>query len=194
MTNFIEDYLQDNIKCIQKIKNDFIPKINEIQKILLNARDNGKNIFIFGNGGSASTASHFTADLLKTSLVIQQKKMKVICLSDNIPVFSAWANDISYDMVFAKQLENFLQKEDIVIGITGSGNSANVINAFKYAKKNEVTTIGLIGKKGGELKEISDFSIIVPSEDMLTIETMHLLICHLITKIFRNNGEPVFQY
>ena len=100
--DFITNYLNENSNCIQEIKTNFIPKINEIYKILLNARDNRNNIFIFGNGGSASTASHFTADLLKTSLVKQQKKMKVICLCDNMPVFSAWANDVSYDKINKK--------------------------------------------------------------------------------------------
>ena len=111
-----------------------------------------------------------------------------------MPVFSAWSNDVSYDMVFAKQLENYLLKDDIIIGITGSGNSINVINAFEYTKKMHGVTVGLIGRDGGKLKNISDVSVIIPSDDMLTIETMHLLICHLITKIFRNSGEPLFQY
>ena len=147
-----------------------------------------------GNGGSASTASHFVADLLKTSITNENNRFKAISLTDNIPVLLAWSNDESYENIFSNQLENFLQKNDIVIGISGSGNSENVLNAIQLANKKQAITIGLSGKGGGKLSELAKINLIVKSDDMLTIETIHLLVCHLITTIIRSEGTPKFTY
>ena len=147
-----------------------------------------------GNGGSASTATHFVSDLLKTSLVKKRNRFKAFSLSDNIPVILAWANDTSYDEIFTGQLENMLDKDDVVIGISGSGNSQNVLNGIKFANKMKAITISLTGQKGGKISKISKINFTVPSNDMLTIETMHLMICHLITTMLRNTGKPVFEY
>ncbi len=147
-----------------------------------------------GNGGSASTASHFVADLLKTSITNENKRFKAMSLSDNIPVLLAWSNDESYENIFSNQLENFIQKNDVVIGISGSGNSKNVLNAIQLANEKQAITIGLSGKDGGELSKMVKTNLTVQSDDMLTIETMHLLICHLITTIIRSEGTPKFTY
>ena len=187
------EYLDQQIKSTECLKENYqvFEKIFNILKI---ARDSGNQVFVMGNGGSASTASHFVADLLKTSITKDNKRFKAISLSDNIPVLLAWSNDESYDNVFSNQLENFLEKDDVVIGISGSGNSKNVLNAIQLANEKHATTIGLNGKGGGKLSEIVKINLTVKSDDMLTIETIHLLICHLLTTMIRSDGTPKFNY
>jgi len=191
---FIQTYLDNQTKCISEIQKKSSIIIKKIFHTLLTARDEGNKIYIIGNGGSASTASHFTSDLLKTSITKNKKRFKAFSLSDNVPVVLAWANDSSYDNIFVSQLENFLEKNDVVIGISGSGNSLNVLKAIEYANKNNAKTIALTGKDGGKLASISQLSLIIPSNDMLTIETSHLLICHLLTELFRKLDVPLFSY
>tara|TARA_B100001750_G_scaffold234290_1_gene235462 strand:- start:38 stop:625 length:588 start_codon:yes stop_codon:yes gene_type:complete len=189
----INDYFDNQLSCIGDLK-----KLSETIKIifqkLISARDNGNSIFIMGNGGSASTATHFTSDLLKTVITKNEKRFMVHSLSDNTPVVLAWANDVEYNNIFLGQLENFLKKDNIVIGISGSGNSENVIRAIEFANSQNAITITLTGKDGGKLAKLSQINLTVPSDDMLTIETMHLMICHLITTMIRSGGEPQFSY
>lgn len=189
----IEDYLNAQLSCVGNLR-EVSQIIKNIFEKLISARDNDQTIYIMGNGGSASTATHFTSDLLKTSIVKNKKRFKAHSLSDNIPVVLAWANDDKYNNVFLGQLENFLKENDIVIGFSGSGNSENVIKAIEFANNNNATTISFTGKGGGKLSKISQINLTVPSEEMLTIETMHLLICHLITIMIRSDGEPQFSY
>ena len=192
-TNLIQDYLNSQIKAITDLKE----KMNIIEKILdiiLEARNNEKQIYVLGNGGSASTSTHFVSDLLKTSITEDEKRFKAMSLSDNIPVILAWSNDMSYDAIFVEQLKNFLQEEDVVIAISGSGNSQNVINAVNYANQINAKTISLTGKDGGKLSGISKTNLTIHSNDMLTIETMHLCVCHLLTTMIRSKGNPLFSY
>lgn len=189
----IHNYLSKQNDCISNLIRKKIT-IEKIFHTLLKARDDGNKIYIMGNGGSASTASHFTSDLLKTSIIKNKKRFKAFCLSDNIPVVLAWANDASYDDVFVSQLENFVEENDVVIGISGSGNSINVIKAIEYANKTNAITMSLTGKGGGKLAKISKIDLTILSDDMLMIETTHLLLCHLLTTLIRSEGEPLFTY
>ena len=189
----INDYFDNQLSCIGDLKK-FSETIKIIFQKLISARDNGNSIFIMGNGGSASTATHFTSDLLKTAITKNEKRFMVHSLSDNTPVVLAWANDVEYNNIFLGQLENFLKKDNIVIGISGSGNSENVIRAIEFANSQNAITITLTGKDGGKLAKLSQINLTVPSDDMLTIETMHLMICHLITTMIRSGGEPQFSY
>ena len=189
----VHEYLDQQINSTSSLKENY-EELEKIFNVLKNARDSGNQVFVMGNGGSASTASHFVADLLKTSITNENKRFKAISLSDNIPVLLAWSNDESYDTVFSNQLENFREKDDVVIGISGSGNSKNVSNAIQLANEKHATTVGLNGKGGGELSEIVKINLTVKSDDMLTIETIHLLICHLLTTMIRSDGTPKFNY
>ena len=189
----VHEYLDQQINSTSSLKENY-EELEKIFNVLKNARDAGNQVFVMGNGGSASTASHFVADLLKTSITNENRRFKAISLSDNIPVLLAWSNDESYDTIFSNQLENFVEKDDVVIGISGSGNSKNVLNAIQLANKKHATTIGLNGKGGGKLSEIVKINLTVKSDDMLTIETIHLLICHLLTTMIRSNGTPKFNY
>ena len=127
----IQNYLDLQVESISALKNSSKTLI-EIYETIINARDKNMQIFVMGNGGSASTASHFVSDLLKTSITNGNNRFKAMSLSDNIPVLLAWSNDVSYDTIFSSQLENFLQKGDVVIGISGSGNSKNGLNATTH--------------------------------------------------------------
>ena len=189
----INDYFDNQLSCIGDLKK-FSDTIKIIFQKLISARNNGNSIFIMGNGGSASTGTHFTSDLLKTAITKNEKRFMVHSLSDNTPVVLAWANDVEYNNIFLGQLENFLKKDNIVIGISGSGNSENVIRAIEFANSQNAITITLTGKDGGKLAKLSHINLTVPSDDMLTIETMHLMICHLITTMIRSGGEPQFSY
>jgi D-sedoheptulose 7-phosphate isomerase len=189
----VHEYLDQQINSTSSLKENY-EELEKIFNVLKNARDSGNQVFVMGNGGSASTASHFVADLLKTSITNENIRFKAISLSDNIPVLLAWSNDESYDTVFSNQLENFVEKDDVVIGISGSGNSKNVLNAIQLANEKHATTIGLNGKGGGKLSEIVKINLTIKSDDMLTIETIHLLICHLLTTMIRSDGTPKFNY
>jgi D-sedoheptulose 7-phosphate isomerase len=155
-------------------------KFEEIGKALLSAYDAEKHVFIMGNGGSGSTASHFACDINKGCCFNVEKKFKVICLNDNIPTMLAYANDLSYDKVFVEQLKNFLQPGDVVIGISGSGNSKNVIQAVSYAKERGAKTIGLTGFDGGRLAKIVDIPLVASINDMQKVEDVHMIVVHML--------------
>lgn len=191
--NSIKENLKQNSSCLENLgkKSDEIKKIIEY---LINARNNGNTIFTMGNGGSGSTSSHFVSDLLKTAIINDSKRFKAISLVDNIPVNLAWSNDVSYDSIFSEQLKNFLMDGDVVIGFSGSGNSKNVVNAFEYAKTKGSVCIAISGMSGGKISKLADITLVVPSNDMLIIESMHILICHCMINAIREQGIPKFNY
>ena len=193
LKNSITSYIDEQQHCMTLLKSKS-DKINDICNQLLNARNKRKNIFVFGNGGSGSTASHFVSDLLKTAIVKKEKRFKAISLTDNVPVILAWSNDVSYDDVFIEQLKNHFSKGDILIGFSGSGNSKNIIKSLKFGKENNAYCIGFTGKSGGKMNKFCDIWLKVTSQDMLTIESQHVMICHCIISIIRNLGKPLFTY
>ncbi|MEP1033776.1 SIS domain-containing protein [Ekhidna sp.] len=151
-----------------------------IEQLLIGARDKGNKIFIFGNGGSGGNASHIAGDFVKGANYNQDKKFKFICLNDNYSALSATANDITYDEIFALQLDAFVEPEDLVIGLSGSGNSENVLRAINLANKNGAKTVGFSGYTGGKLKDIAHHSFHVPINDMEITEDLHLMAFHMI--------------
>lgn len=183
MINKINNYI-DNLKlCLENIDRT---EIDLFIKLLLQARDDGRSIYIMGNGGSASSASHFCCDFNKGISYNQDKKFKMICLNDNVATMLAYANDISYDDIFVEQLKNFLSKGDIVIGISGSGNSKNIIKAIEYANSNGGVTIGLTGYNGGVLRQIAKYSVNAKINDMQISEDIHMILCHMTYSILMN--------
>ena len=151
--------------------------------LLLEARKNGNNIYIMGNGGSAATASHFTCDFNKGLSYKKDIRFKMICLNDNIATMLAYSNDLGYENVFEEQLKNFLKKDDVVIGISGSGNSKNILNAVEYANELGAKTVGLTGFDGGKLKDIVDVSIHADINNMQVAEDVHMMICHMLYSV-----------
>ncbi len=176
-------------RYIQEIKQtlDQLPwsAIQTTIAILHQARLNNRQVFIMGNGGSAATASHFACDLGKGTLMPGRPRFRVIALTDNMPLFSALANDFGYDRVFVEQLASLVQPGDVVIGISGSGNSPNILNAILFAHQVGAITIGLTGFDGGRLKELVDVCILVPNHCMEQVEDLHLMLEHLISSQLR---------
>jgi D-sedoheptulose 7-phosphate isomerase len=189
----INSILDEQGKCIKDLVEDS-STIEKIVDALIIARNSGKKVFAMGNGGSGSTASHFVSDLLKTAITKDDKRFSAISLVDNIPVILAWSNDKSYEDVFIEQLKNFLSEGDVVIGFSGSGKSKNVVNALEYARKNGAVCIGVTGMSGGQLPKLCHICLIIESCNMLTIESMHLLVCHCVIETIRSLGKPVFTY
>jgi D-sedoheptulose 7-phosphate isomerase len=160
--------------------------VNEIVETLLKAREGKNTVFIMGNGGSGSTASHFVGDLSKGTIVEGFPRFKAVSLTDNIPNMLAWGNDSSYDDIFIEQLKNLMVHGDVVIGISGSGNSENVIRAVNYANENGAITIGFSGySENNKLMNSAKINIHVPSSYMQRVEDLHLFLEHLITSLIR---------
>ncbi len=157
--------------------------LNALMNLLVDAKDAGKTIFIMGNGGSAATASHYVCDFNKGISYGKEKMFKFICLNDNIPTMMAYANDLSYADVFVGPLKNFMHAGDIVIGISGSGNSENVVRAIQYANENGGVTVGLTGYSGGRIKQLSKYNVHVPIDDMQITEDLHMVLDHCMMKI-----------
>ena len=181
-TEVIKKYISEVGATLEKLP---VEKIAQVVELLEEARLKAKKVFIFGNGGSAATASHFALDLAKGAICPGKPRLKAFALTDNMALFSAWANNTTYENVFAEQLENFIEPGDIAIGISGSGNSPNTLNGIRVAKAKGATTIGFIGFDGGKLKELVDIAVIVPSHNMEQVEDIHLLIEHVITTCLR---------
>ncbi len=147
---------------------------------ILDAYERRTRIFIMGNGGSGATASHMACDINKGCCTDLEKKFQMICLNDNVPTILALANDLSYDVVFEEQLKNQFIAGDLVLGISGSGNSENVLRAIRYAAGNGGRTIGWSGFGGGQLAELADLALVVDSDDMQQVEDTHLVIAHMV--------------
>jgi D-sedoheptulose 7-phosphate isomerase len=155
------------------------------------ARLSGRKVFIMGNGGSASTASHMVCDLAKNTRQPGWPSLKVIGLSDNMAIFSALANDEGYEHVFAQQLANLVEQDDVVIAISASGNSKNVLQAVELANAMKATTIGFTGFNGGKLGELAQIHLHVPSDCIEQVEDIHLMLDHIITKALKDLSSGV---
>ncbi len=182
ISEVISSYLAEVGTILQQMPKD---EIARIVRLIEEARTKGKQIFLFGNGGSAATASHIACDLAKGAIVAQKPPIKAFSLADNVPLISAWANDLCYEEVFARQLNNWVQPGDLVIAISGSGSSQNVLNGVDLANSVGATTIGLAGFNGGKLKDMVDICIVVSSHSAEQIEDVHLLLGHIITLCLR---------
>src|SRR5579859_6338883 len=160
--------------------------ISKIIPILLKARADDRTIYFFGNGGSASTASHFVCDIGKATIRGDGKRFRCVALVDNVESLTAWANDAEYARVFSEQLRTLAHPGDVAFGISGSGNSPNVLKAMEVAPALGLRTIGLTGMGGGKLKALVEVPVVVPSNNMQHIEDVHLLIGHLLTSYLRD--------
>lgn len=177
----IKDYIRLEIEILGKMD---VEAINDALNLLHDTMQKEGNIYIFGNGGSSATASHFQNDFNKGISEHTVKKFRFQCLNDNVATMMAIANDISFDEVFRFQLTGRLKPDDIVIAISGSGNSRNVLNAVEYAKEQDCKVIGLTGFDGGKLKELSDISLHVPVNSMQITEDLHMVLDHLMMAVF----------
>lgn len=173
----IKDYIAVEIDTLQKID---VNAVNDALNLLLETAKKHKRIYVFGNGGSSATASHYANDFGKGISEYVENKFRFQCLNDNVPTIMAVANDIGFEEVFRFQLRGVIEPGDTVIAISGSGNSKNVINAVEYAKKQGNKVIGLTGFDGGKLKKLSDISLHAPINSMQVTEDIHMIYDHLM--------------
>lgn len=181
MIGFSEKYRATLQETLKKIDTG---RVEEAIGWLERAREEDRQIFVCGNGGSASTASHFVCDMVKGASFQREKKFRIMALTDNIATISAYANDVSYDAVFVEPLRNFARTGDVLIAISGSGNSPNVLRAVEYANEAGLKTIGLTGRNGGKLGSLSQLEINVADSHMGRIEDGHMVVCHMIAYRF----------
>jgi len=178
VTDPVRAYLAEVSDLLTKLP---LSTIDTVIKLLWQAYEGGKQVFVLGNGGSAATASHFACDLGKGTAQPGQARFRVLSLTDNVPLITAWANDSDYQHVFAEQLANLVQRDDVVIAISGSGNSPNVLNAVRLAREQGAITVGLCGFQGGQLAHLVHYALVVPSKTITQAEDVHLILVHLIT-------------
>ncbi|HJW89805.1 MAG TPA: SIS domain-containing protein [Anaerolineales bacterium] len=181
----IRSYIAEVQKTLDNLPLDLI---EQVIVTLEEARLANHTVFIMGNGGSAATASHFSCDLAKNTRRDGWPNFRVMGLTDNMPVFSALANDDGYENVFSRQLESFVQPGDVVIGISTSGNSPNVVRAIQRAKQAKAITIGFTGFDHGQLGSLVDIDLHVPNCSIEQVEDIHLMLEHLITKSLRDRA------
>lgn len=178
-TKAIHEYLEDEMNTLRALD---VESLNQALNLLMEAFENGNTVYVFGNGGSAATASHFQNDFNKGVSEHTAKKFNFLCLNDNVATIMAVANDIGYDEIFRFQLRGHLKPGDLILAISGSGNSKNVLNAVEYAKEQGSQVIGLTGFRGGKLKELADISLHAPVESMQITEDIHLIFNHLMMR------------
>ncbi|MFN4299954.1 MAG: SIS domain-containing protein [Thermaurantimonas sp.] len=183
MNKDIQTYLHNSLNAINLIPLD---KVADLAEAILYTYNEGSTIYTMGNGGSGATASHVAGDYVKGASFGLEKRFRFICLNDNIPALMAISNDISYEAIFEEQLKNFARPGDLVIGLSGSGNSKNVVNALQWAKNQGIKTAALTGYKGGQCAQIADISIHIPVADMEIVEDLHMMTFHAIKRYITN--------
>ena len=177
---FLSNYCTGLSKTLESVSPE---RFEEFVHLLENAYQEGRQVFLMGNGGSGSTASHFASDLNKGVSYGRQKRFRAISLNDNLPTLTAYANDVSFEDIFVEQLRNFLRPGDVVVGISGSGNSPNVLKAIAYANSLGAHTVGLCGFQGGKLAGLVRTPILAPVYDMQKAEDIHMILLHVVMQV-----------
>ncbi|MEY4606814.1 MAG: hypothetical protein RLY45_1574 [Actinomycetota bacterium] len=190
MTDFLTNYRDSLGHSIQTLPLD---RVQQMIDVFTEARDHGRRIFTCGNGGSASTAAHFVCDVVKGASYGREARFKIMCLSDNQATLTAYSNDVGYEVALVEPLKNFAEPGDVLVAISGSGNSPNVVNATEWANAAGLTTIGLTGRDGGRLGRAVQVEVNVPNPHMGRIEDAHHAICHMVAYWFMEQagGTPV---
>lgn len=188
----VRQYFQSYQRIVQALP---YVAIEEATEAIFQSYEQGQTMFLFGNGGSAALASHFACDLGKGAVIHGngEKRFRVLALTDNVPLLTAWANDICYERIFAEQLQNFIVPGDLVLAISGSGNSPNVLHALEVARTAGAINVGLTGFQGGKMKQLCDICIVIPSENMQIIEDLHLGVTHAIFSVIRHRISDFVQ-
>ncbi|NQZ85565.1 MAG: D-sedoheptulose 7-phosphate isomerase [Nanoarchaeales archaeon] len=185
METAIKSYLEENIETKKQILENNVDDISNIVKKVIDCLKSGNKILICGNGGSAADSQHFAAELIGR-YKLERVSLPAIALTTDTSIITAIGNDYGYDKIFSKQVEGLGQKGDILIGISTSGNSQNILEAYNVAKSRGVTCIGLLGRDGGEMAELGDLNFIVPSNNTPRIQEAHILVIHTICEIMEN--------
>jgi len=180
------DYLADLARVLVLVPGE---AIGQAVAMLLDARARGKRVYVMGNGGSAATASHFVCDLVKTARVAGFDPVRAFALTDNTPLMTAWANDSAYEHIFAEQVSALVNPDDVVVGISASGNSPNIVAGFRAAAEAGARTIGLVGFDGGKARDVVDVAIHVDSHDYGLVEDTHSALTHAMATAVRRALE-----
>jgi len=183
--SFPAEYKQKLLQTIERID---LERVGQAIEWLREARAQDHRVFVCGNGGSAATASHFVCDMVKGASYGRQSRFKIMALTDSLPTITAYSNDVGYEAVFVEQLKNFAEPGDVLIAISGSGNSPNVLRAVEYANSIGCRTIGLSGRDGGMLAPLVHLSIRVDEPHMGRIEDAHMIVCHMLGYYFMDKG------
>jgi D-sedoheptulose 7-phosphate isomerase len=178
----VESYLQRLRTATEALPTD---KLTQFGDVLYRAYRDEKQVFTMGNGGSASTASHIAADLAKNTIGATMRGFRITSLNDNMAILTALANDVGYDNVFVEQLQNLIRPADVLIAVSASGNSPNVLNAIRYAQSRCAEVVALLGFDGGDSARLADLAIVVPSFDYGIVEDIHLIVNHILVEYFR---------
>lgn len=184
--SYPEQYKAELFKALESID---LERVGQATAWFREARAQGRQIFVCGNGGSAATATHFVTDMVKGASYNRPTRFRILALTESVPTLTAYANDLDFEAVFVEQLKNFAQSGDLVMGISGSGNSPNVLRAIEYANSIGCRTLGLTGRDGGALGRLAQLEIRVPVEHMGRIEDAHMIVCHMIGYHFMEGGE-----
>ncbi|MDD5087360.1 MAG: SIS domain-containing protein [bacterium] len=176
------DHITTYLDNLRGVLNELsLADVERVLELLERAYDEDRSVFICGNGGSAATASHWACDFSKGTVAPGARRLRMICLNDSMPLLSAYANDVSYEQVFAEPLRTFAKPGDLLLLLTASGNSPNILRAAEAARDSGVTTIGLIGFGGGKLKALVDHAVVVASRDYGPVEDLHMILDHVIS-------------
>ena len=181
---FAQDYRSNLLEVIGGVD---LGVVGRVIDLLTEARDKQRHVFTCGNGGSASTASHFVTDMVKGASYNRDARFRIMALTDSLPTITAYSNDVSYDCIFTEQLKNFAEPNDILLAISGSGNSPNVVKAVEYANSIGCKTIALTGRDGGKLGSTAQVEVRVKTPHMGRIEDAHLIVCHMMCYYFMEN-------
>jgi len=186
MKNWLSNYIQAQQNTLASLPLD---KIQSLIELLHGALKEDRQVFVFGNGGSASNSSHFATDLGKGASDKLRRRFRVFSLNDNVGWMTAIGNDYAYEDVFARQLENYGRKGDLVLTMSVSGNSPSCIKALEWAKKNGLVTIALLSAKKGKMAEMAEHVVIVNDEHYGRVEDAHMTLCHILCYAFMENPE-----
>lgn len=185
MIDWLKNYQAEQTRVMSSVPMDAVAGIADLMR---KTRDGGGTIFLCGNGGSAANASHFAVDVGKGASLGRDTRFKIVSLNENIPWMTALGNDLAYDQIFVQQLKNFAQPGDLLLTMSVSGNSPNLVTTVEYANKAGVETIGLTGGKGGKLAELCKHVIKINSDHYGRVEDAHMFICHLLAYAFMENA------
>jgi D-sedoheptulose 7-phosphate isomerase len=188
ITNWIESYLNDQINSLRNLD---LNKVENIINLILTKHKKGRKIYVAGNGGSASNASHFATDLGKSSSDAIGERINVLSLNENLSWITAIGNDYCFEDIYVRQLSNYAQESDLLLLLSVSGNSPNIVKAAQYANDNDINVISLVGEKRCELDALSDISLHVPSTHYGRVEDIEMTICHLICYHLIENNKNI---
>ncbi len=183
---FFENYQKQLLEALQRVN---LEQVAQAAAWFQEARDQERQIFVCGNGGSAATASHFVCDIVKGASYQRPSRFKMLALTDNLATITAYSNDVSYESVFVEPLKNWARPGDVVMAISGSGNSPNVLRALEYANGAGCKTIALTGRDGGKLGPLAQLEINVPVPHMGRIEDAHMVVCHMLAYYFMEEAH-----